>query len=90
MAWKIIKEKTASHWLQMVRDDCFSKCSVKFDGCIHYNKIYNTSYNENGEYFKPEDSECEDYIHICDIDDMIKQLQEIKAMALAHFGDKWE
>ena len=30
-----------------------------------------------------------DYIHICDVDDMIARLVKLKEMAKAHFGEDW-
>ncbi len=48
---------------------------VKWDGCVHLNKYWNGATKED------DDEDNTDYIHICDIDDMIERLQEIKAIA---------
>lgn len=56
--------------------------TLKWDGCIDY------FVGANG--VKPsEDSKNEntDYIHICDIDDMIKKLQAIKEYGKKHFNN---
>ena len=55
--------------------------AVKFDGCIHYRKSYNNPL--------PNDEEEQDYLHICDIDEMIKLLTSLKAAAIKHFGVDW-
>jgi len=49
--------------------------SIRFDGCIHFNKHY--------------DDADHDYIHICDVDEMIKTLQDIKQKSLDMFGSDW-
>ena len=61
------------HWLH---------AGVKFDGCIHLRKAYNSPF--------PKDDEDQDCIHICDIDEMIKYLIMLKEAAKKHFGEAWE
>jgi len=52
------------------------KVTVKQYGCIHY-----SSHSVNDD--EP------DYIHICDLDAFIAQLQDLKAKAIAEFGAEW-
>jgi hypothetical protein len=50
---------------------------VRFDGCVHL-------YRHNNHSTSPEDT---DYFHICNVDEMIAMLQELKQKARAHFKD---
>lgn len=52
--------------------DLFARC--RWDGCVHLN-------------VGTEASGLGDYVHICDLDDFIAQLQKVRDMARAHFGD---
>lgn len=54
---------------------------VRFDGCVHLRKAYNSPF--------PKEDEDQDYIHICDIDEYVKQLLLLKEAALKHFGNIW-
>jgi len=59
---------------------------LKWDGCIDF------KYGHNG--IKPSEDATgsnTDYIHICDIDDMIKKLQGLKEYGQKHFKNEyWE
>ena len=80
--WRIPKDgKVADHWLDLEDPEGWYKASVRGDGCIHFNRAFNLSYDER----KPGDEEAEDYLHICDIDGLIARLQSLKQAALAHF-----
>jgi len=73
-------------WISLIYQHCkdgtYWICAgVKFDGCIHYRKSCNQPF--------PHDKEDEDYIHICDIDEMIKSLTLLKEAAIQHFGKDW-
>lgn len=59
----------------------YDHASVKFDGCIHLRRAYNAPF--------PKDDEDQDYIHICNIDEYIKQLVSLKEKAIEHFGEDW-
>ena len=60
-----------------------AKVYMKWDGCLDYRKYSNgaTVYDENVR------NDDVDYIHICDINDMIERLQEIKKIAKENFCD---
>lgn len=77
--WVVIPERTQPHWLEVIDPEGWCKASVKWDGCIHFDKFYNAPYPD-GE---------REYMHICDLDDLIKRLQALKLEAQKHFGDKW-
>jgi hypothetical protein len=82
---EVIAEKTEAHCLELVRREFKdSHFIVKFDGCIHMSTYCNGDrYDDNPS---PENT---DYLHICDLDDMISLLQEVRAKAKAHFGKDW-
>jgi hypothetical protein len=83
--WKKVEEKSLDHWLEL--DDVESGwhyAVVKWDGCIHYNRYYN--HPKQDQEARPED-ELSDYLHICDLDEEIERLRELKEHALAHFGE---
>jgi len=68
--------KDGMHWVH---------AGVKRDGCIHLRKAYNIPFPQTNE----EIEDNSDYIHICDIDEMIEQLTKLKEVALKHFGSDW-
>lgn len=75
-------------------DDHWTQASVKFDGCIHFSQAGNVpfgkDYGYHGDSKERDKSACDGYFHICDLDDMIKKLQELKKKAVEHFGEGWE
>lgn len=90
------------HWIDLIWTDnpdestyWWSECSVKWDGCIHYSIAGNIPFeqyldsNSNNREVK---GACDDYFHICDIDDIINKLIELKKIAMNHFKDseEWE
>lgn len=88
---KIDQKETKDHWLELVEvesqpdgtEDIWQRIVVKWDGCIHYRRYYNTPANFPGRDPRYGD----DYLHICELDKFIKQLQKVKEMAKAHFGE---
>ena len=60
-----------------------AKVYMKWDGCVDYRWYHNgaTVYDKNTR------SDDVDYIHICDINDMIERLQEIKKIAKENFRE---
>ncbi len=87
-----------SHWIDLIYQDGHEEddnhwmaASVKWDGCIHLSTAGNVPFckeygDANG---KRDEAACDDYIHICNIDDYIKKLLQLKDAAVKHFGDKW-
>lgn len=51
--------------------------TLKWDGCIDYREL-------NGA-----GGEVHQYLHICDIDEMIAKLQEIKRLGVEHFNNEY-
>ncbi len=85
--WKQTPE-TKDHWLVVADPDGWWKAVVRFDGCIHLDHAANSSFTNDPA--RKESLECDDYIHICDVDDFIARLLELKRLAKLHFGDSWE
>lgn len=76
--WQIDKKKTKDHWLEIEDPEKCYDAVVKWDGCINLYKRY------------PDELEGDpDYVHICDLDDFINRLLELKRIALQHFGEDW-
>lgn len=89
--WRIDEGRTEDYWLELVgsvpgdeEKNTWRRVSVKWDGCIHFTVRANSPENlrESGK-----DAENDCYIHICDIDEMIEDLQQIKRFAQEHFKD---
>lgn len=57
--------------------------TMKWDGCINISKYYNgdTPENHSGNV---------DYMHICEVKDFIKELQDVVRIAEEMFGDNFE
>lgn len=58
---------------------------IKWDGCIDFRKYWNDA-TVDDVHSEEKGHNC-NYIHICDIDDMIKRLQELKEVAKEHFSE---
>jgi hypothetical protein len=97
--WKILKAE--DYWLEMVgnKNGCViyengSKIGrpmwtihvvAKWDGCVDYRQ-----YSNGYEYDHKcgDDCQCcEDYIHICDVDNFIDVLKSIKEQAVKNYGE---
>jgi hypothetical protein len=81
--WKVQKE---NEWLlTLIEPHQWYRADVKWDGCVHFYRSYNGA--QLDAIGSLEDI---DYLHICDIDDMIMRLQELKKIATLHFNnDEW-
>lgn len=82
--WKINEATTKPHWLELETDNQQRSAYVKQDGCIGYRRYF------NGEI--PSDDPHEenvDNLHICDIDEEIEYLQNLKRIAVEFFGEDW-
>ena len=82
--WNVVKEKTQDHWLELRDPEGWFSAVVKWDGCIHLYSYANISLNDRKDGY--EDT-CDDYMHICDLDDFEKCLKELREQATKHFGE---
>ena len=82
--WKVHAE--SEYLLTLLEPNQWFRADIKWDGCVHFYRSHN---NTPLDIIK--DLQNVDYIHICDIDDMILRLQELKRLATAHFKNEyWE
>ena len=76
--WQIDQKETQDHWLKIDDPEKCYDAVVKWDGCIDLYKRYPNELEDDP-----------DYVHICDLDDFIARLLELKRIALQHFGEDW-
>lgn len=100
MKWiKDPNKKFSDTWLELIEvfddeldpDYHWTHAIVKNDGCIHFNKAGNVPYaleygysDQKRDYYA-----CDDYIHICELDDFIESLINLRNEARRHFGKEW-
>ncbi len=88
--WVVDKEKTKDFWLELhgkiPGGDTWRRAVVKWDGCIHFDSFANLPLEASPDRKDPNCADC--YIHICDIDEMIEDLQKITDLAIEHFRDQ--
>lgn len=63
------------------------KATVRADGCIDLWHYHNVPLQSRTNDEANENMELEDYLHLCDLDDLIARLQSLKARAAEHFGE---
>lgn len=93
--WHAIIDKTKPHWLEAQSLDGCRRAIIKWDGCIHYYRIFNMPLEQDGTQLRTlQEAEADDdvgYIHLCDIDEEIARLQALRELALQFyvpdFGD---
>ncbi len=78
--WNILQDQSSEYMIEVEDPDGWRSATVKWDGCIHYYRYYNTPKGLDAA----NDEEC-DYIHLCDIDDEIARLQALKRLAYTYF-----
>ncbi len=81
--WQIDKDKTKDHWLELVDPEGWRSAVAKWDGCVDYYLYHNTPKGMD----LANDEEMTDYIHICNIDEEIARLQELKRIAANFFAE---
>jgi len=90
--------KKEDYWIDLIYqedweegDNHYWHATVKSDGCIHLDHAGNEPFNKfqnAGSANRPENS-ADDYIHICNIDEVIDKLTKLKEAAIKHFGENW-
>lgn len=95
--WEKNAAKSKDHWLEVHEPDQkplgghWWNAVVKWDGCIHLHHAGNVPFRDDFGYADGtrDKGACDDYFHICELDDLIARLQALKAAALEHFGPDW-
>lgn len=67
-----------------ISENTWFEAYVRKNGCVELHRYF----NEPKEHNSQDDNDV-DFLHICDIDDMISKLQEIKRRSIERFGDNW-
>lgn len=93
--WIIDKNGIAKdHWIDLISDSYedgshWLHACAKWDGCVHLdiarNVPFSKEYGFHGQ--KRDESACDDYIHICDLDKFISKLQKLKEICVKHFNN---
>lgn len=81
----IVFRPTEDHWLELRDPDGWWHADVRFDGCIHLYRAYNSPLKEDEttDQRPTDDPHYElDYLHICDLDETIERLKALKAKIL--------
>ena len=65
------------------------KATARFDGCIHLDTSNIVDWDDEDEESVFNDPNNTGYLHICNIDNMIRFLTELKKHAESHFGPNW-
>jgi hypothetical protein len=90
--WAVLPEKSSPGvWLEVADPDGWYEAVVKWDGCIHFHHAGNVPFRDDfGHSTTARDKHaCDDYIHLCDLDDMIARLQALREVAVGYFGETW-
>ena len=74
--------------LTLVGKDEDKEVYIKWDGCVDILK-YDNGFTTNDEYSEEKENNT-DYIHICDLEDFIKELQEALDIAKDIIGEIFE
>ena len=82
--WEILNDKKNKYLIELKDPEGWRSAAVKWDGCIHYYRYFNNPLDDENR-----DDEDTDYIHICDIDDEIERLTQLRDIAKEHFGNDW-
>lgn len=88
------------HWLDAIlidnvgtqyedQSEYWCKAAIKWDGCIHFETSGNIPFSTK-ERMKRSKGACDDYIHICDLDQHIRDLIALRKLAKKHFKDSYE
>ena len=85
IGWQI-REGKKNLYVEVVDSEGWASAIIKWDGCINLRRYANTPL----EHRKPnEEDPCDEYVHICDIDRYIAELQALKLKALEYFSGEW-
>lgn len=80
--WQEVTDECTDYYLELLSPDKMWRARIKMDGCFEFERAHNRPFPELPE----PTNQMIDGIHICDIDNCIARLQELKRLALAKFG----
>lgn len=90
------KGAAEDHWIDLAHKpdsdgNYWMHAAVKWDGCIHLHVVANLPLNVTERFgdHKTEHPQLVDYLHICDLEEHIKDMQALLSAAKAHFGGDW-
>jgi hypothetical protein len=85
--WKPKTDGTiAADWVDLVSDDGFWSVEAKWDGCCHI--TIHEAVSADGIAME---SERDEYIHICYLDDFIDRLVKLREYCQRHFNnEEWK
>lgn len=74
-----------AHYLVLRHPNGWYEARIKYDGCFELVRAHNDPLPELPE----PTAQLIDQIHVCDVDELIAQLQELKQIAFAKFGSEF-
>jgi hypothetical protein len=81
-----IPAKSHSSYLTLEDPEGWYDIDVRWDGCMHLTRYYNAP----REFQLVGEGKLDtDYLHICNVDEIIALLQQAKKKAIEHFGKDW-
>jgi hypothetical protein len=83
--WEIVELNSTPYYLELRHPDGWYEARVNYDGCFEFIRAHNHPLPEQPE----PTSQMINQIHICEIDDLIAQLTDLKRLAFARFGDEF-
>lgn len=86
--WDIDTEKTVDHWLEVMGKEEYGDRwwggRAKWDGCVQINRAFNVPFPITHEHPQGVDG-----LHICDLDEFIEMLLELREMGRKHFNNEY-
>lgn len=76
----------ADIFLELRDPEGWWKATVRDSGCVHLHRYHNVPCTVRDDEEHPQ---LIDYLHICDVDDLIERLTELKELAQSKFGKDW-
>lgn len=81
--WVEEPENTDEYFLAIHDPEGWWRAGIRWDGCVNLDCFRNIPFHADPK--RESHQCCDDYIHICDVDDLIARLQSLKEMAQEYF-----
>ena len=85
MTWQERKDKCTEHVFSFANSKAALSGFAKWDGCVELKVHYNGNSTDNED--NPDDV---DSIHICNLQNFIKELQELEVDCKSYFSERFE